>query len=328
MEDLQGIGLLAGAQELDRDAGDGGDAQRGAAAGIAIDLGQDEAGDGHRRDERLGDADGLLAGHGIDHEKRLDRLDRGIDRSDLGHQGLVDAETARGVEDDHVADLAARGLHALTGDVRDGRADRRAVDRDVELLAEGLELIGGRRAIRVRGDEERPAPLLDDVAGELGRARRLARALQADHGDDGRAAAQVEDAVALAQELHELVVDDLDDLLAGGQRLQDVLPDGLLADAGHEVLDDLEVDVRLEQRQPDLAHGGIHVGLADPTPAGQVVEGRSQALAEGIEHGPLRTPSGGWTGRRGGWGRARPGGARVLTHRGGLSVAQGPDGRR
>ena len=83
VEDLERVGLLAGAEELDREPGDGRDAERGAAAGVAIDLGQDEAGDRHRGDERLGDGDGLLAGHGIDDEQRLDRLDRRVDRRDL-----------------------------------------------------------------------------------------------------------------------------------------------------------------------------------------------------------------------------------------------------
>ena len=43
VEHLEGVGLLAGAQELDRDAGHGADRERRAAAGVAVDLGQDEA---------------------------------------------------------------------------------------------------------------------------------------------------------------------------------------------------------------------------------------------------------------------------------------------
>ena len=75
VEDLERVGLLAGAQELDRDAGDGRDRERRAAAGVAVDLGEDQAGDRDGRGERLGDADGLLAGHRVDDEQRLDRLD-------------------------------------------------------------------------------------------------------------------------------------------------------------------------------------------------------------------------------------------------------------
>ncbi len=100
----------------------------------------------------------------------------------------------------------------------------------------------------------------------------------------------MEDSVAGSEEVHELVVDDLDDLLAGGEARQHVPADGLLADARNEVLDDLEVDVCFEQGEPDFAHGGLDVGLADPAAAGQGAERRSQSLAEGVEHGPIRTP--------------------------------------
>ena len=286
MEDLQRVGLLAGAEELDRDAGDGGDGQRRAAAGIAVDLGQDQAGDGHRGHERLRHGDGLLAGHGVDDEQRLDRLDGGVDGGDLGHQRLVDGQAPGGVEDDDVADLALGGLDAAADDVDDGGPGRRAVDRDVEALAERLELVGGGRAVRVGGDEQGPAAELDDVAGELGGRGRLAGALQADHRDDGRVARQVEGPVAGRQQRDQLVVDDLDDLLAGGQALEDLVADRPLADARDEVLDDLEVDVRLEERETDLAHGGIDVGFADPAAAGQRAEGLAQPVAEGVEHGP------------------------------------------
>ena len=277
-------------EELDRDAGDGRDRQGGAAARVAVDLGQDQAGDGHGGDERLGDGDRLLAGHRVDDEERLDRMDGGVDRGDLGHERLVDGQATGGVEDDHVADLAPGGLDAVADDVHDRGAGRRAVDRDVEALAERLELVGGGGSVRVRGDEERTAAELDDVSGELGGRGRLARALEADHRHDRRVARQVEGPVARREELDELVVDDLDDLLAGRQALEDLVADGPLADARDEVLDDLEVDVGLEQRQPDLAHGGIDVGLADPAAAGQVAERLAQPLAEGVEHGPGRTP--------------------------------------
>ncbi len=206
------------------------------------------------------------------------------------HQGLVDAESTGRIEDHDVAGLALGGLDALACDLRDRRALGRAIDRDVELAAERLELVGGRRSIRVGRDEHRAAALLDDVSCELGGAGRLARTLEADHGDHRGVAAEVEDAIACPEQLHELVVDDLHDRLAGGQALQDVLPDGLLADAPHEVLDDLEVDVGLEQGEPHLAHGGIDIGFADPAATGQGAERRAQPLAEGVEHGRIRAP--------------------------------------
>ena len=164
------------------------------------------------------------------------------------------------------------------------------------LLPSVCELIGGGRTIRVGGDEQRPAAELDDVAGELGARGRLARTLQADHRHDRRVARQVEGPVAGRQQRDELVVDDLDDLLAGRQAVEHLVADGPLADARDEVLDDLEVDVRLEQRQADLAHGGIDVGLADPAAAGQAAERLAQPVAEGVEHGSGEDSVGWWAG--------------------------------
>ena len=83
-------------------------------------------------------------------------------------------------------------------------------------------------------------------------------------------------------------------------------------DAGHEVLDDLEVDVRLEQRQADLAHRGVDVGLADAAAAGQVGERRPQAVTERIEHAEAVGSCVDRPGRR----RSRPGVRGFWRHRG------------
>ena len=49
-------------------------------------------------------------------------------------------------------------------------------------------------------------------------------------------------------------MDDLHDLLAGREALQDVVAERLLAYAPDEVADDGEVDIGLEQGEADLAH--------------------------------------------------------------------------
>jgi hypothetical protein len=56
-------------------------------------------------------------------------------------------------------------------------------------------------------------------------------------------------------------VDDLDDLLAGVELADDLGPEAALLDGRRELLDDLEVDVGLEQRETDLAHGLVDVVL-------------------------------------------------------------------
>jgi hypothetical protein len=127
--------------------------------------------------------------------------------------------------------------------------------------------------------------MLVQVAGQLGGAGRLARALQADEDDDGRVAGQLEGSVAGREQRHQLFVDDLHDLLAGGQALEDLDAGRPLADARDEVLDDLEVDVRLEEGQPHFAHRGIDIVGADPAVARQGAECLAQPLAQSVEHG-------------------------------------------
>ena len=68
-------------------------------------------------------------------------------------------------------------------------------------------------------------------------------------------------------------MDDLHDLLARRQALRDVLADRALAHGLDEVLDDLEVDVRLEQREADLAHRARDRFVVERAALPQVAEG-------------------------------------------------------
>ncbi len=85
-------------------------------------------------------------------------------------------------------------------------------------------------------------------------------------------------AAGAAHQLGELLVDDLDDHLAGLEALQHALADRLLADAGDELLGDLEVDVRLEQGEADLAHRLVDVVLAQLAARAQVRHRALEAL--------------------------------------------------
>ncbi len=86
MERLQGVELLARADELDRHAGDGADGERRAAAGIAVHLGQDQPAGPDPLVERLRDAHRLLAGHGVGDEQDLGRSHAVSDVDQLLHQ--------------------------------------------------------------------------------------------------------------------------------------------------------------------------------------------------------------------------------------------------
>jgi hypothetical protein len=67
-------------------------------------------------------------------------------------------------------------------------------------------------------------------------------------------------------------VDDAHDLLAGREALRHIRAERTLAHARDEVLHHLEVDVRLEQCEADLAHGAGDRLLVELAAATDVVE--------------------------------------------------------
>ncbi len=163
------------------------------------------------------------------------------------------------------------------------------------LLAEDLELLDGGRALHVGGDEERLVPFLGQVARELGRGRRLSRALEADHHDAGRlASVRPDHGLALVgHQGDQLVVADLDELIRGAHLVQlagrlhagaNDLAERLLFDAREERLDDAELDVRLEQRQADFAQRRLDVGVGQLGQTCQTVACLPEPLGKCIEH--------------------------------------------
>ena len=90
------------------------------------------------------------------------------------------------------------------------------------------------------------------------------------------------------EDADQLVVDDLDDLLAGGDRLGDGLAAGLVLHPLDEVAGDRQRDVGLEQGDADLAQRGRDVLVGQRALAGELVEDAGEPAAEGLEHG--RTP--------------------------------------
>ena len=116
-------------------------------------------------------------------------------------------------------------------------------------------------------------PLGGQVHRQLAAGRGLTGTLEPAHHDDGRTGLHEVDArVDRAQKLEQLVVDDLDHQLPGLEGVDDVLADGFVDDLVGEILDDLKIDVGLEQRGADLAHGFADVFLGDLPPAGERAE--------------------------------------------------------
>lgn len=156
-----------------------------AAAGIAVQLRQDDAGDIQQVVEGLRDVDRVLSGHRVDDEQDLSRPHGVPHALELGHQRLVDVETAGGIDDD--------GVKPVFDCVLDGflrRADgilRAALEHGQSgLLANDLQLFDGSGTIDVAGDQQHVLAVFLEHFAQLRAVRRLARSLQAAHQDDRR----------------------------------------------------------------------------------------------------------------------------------------------
>ena len=166
------------------------------------------------------DVDRVLAGQRVGDQQHFVRIGGGLDVGRLRHQPLVDRHTAGGVEHHHVVAPETTRFHGAAGDLHGtlARNDRQGIDTD--LLAKDRQLFLRRRSPRIERGHQHPALVAPGEAlGDLGRGGGLARALQADHQDaDRRRRVEVDRLRVRTQHLHELIVDDLDDLLSGRHR--------------------------------------------------------------------------------------------------------------
>ena len=86
-------------------------------------------------------------------------------------------------------------------------------------------------------------------------------------------AVELQPRVGRAEQVHEFVVDDFDDLLAGLDAGDDLRAERFGFDALDEIAGDLEIHVGLQQRHADLAQGIGDVGLGNFAEAAQIAEG-------------------------------------------------------
>ena len=163
-----------------------------------------------------------------------------------------------------------------------------AKDRHADLSAKRSQLVGSGGTVDVaRGEQRRAALLLEQVC-QLYSRRGLTGALQAhEHNDVGNAVAKDELALGGAEHLGELVEHDLDDVLRRRQRFHDLGGHAALLGLGDKLLDDLKVDVGLEQRHANVAHGRGDIDLGQLALAAQAVKCVVEAIAQRIKHWSL-----------------------------------------
>ena len=125
--------------------------KRGAAAGVAVELGQDHAVELRDLGELLGDVDRVLAGHRVHDQQHDVRLDALLDVRQLLHQRLVDVQAAGRVDDQDVLAVALGLVERPAGDVHRVLVDALLVDGRARLGADLDQLLDGGRAVDVAG---------------------------------------------------------------------------------------------------------------------------------------------------------------------------------
>ena len=285
VEFLELVELFADADELDGLAGDGLDAQGSAAAGVAVELGQNDAVELQPLVELLGGVDGVLAGHRVADQVDLVRRDRLGDLGHLRHHLLIDVQPAGGIDHDHILAVLLGIADAVFGDLDGVFGGLIGIDRNPGLFAEDFQLLDSGRSLQVVGDHQGMSAVRHEVLAQLGGGRRLAATLEAGQHDDRRAGRdEVDPRIHRPHEPGQLVVDDLDHHLARMEALDDLGPDRLIPHVLAELLDDVVVDVGFQQRLADVVHGVGDVGLGDPPPPGQRPKHRIEFFRQRLEH--------------------------------------------
>ncbi len=147
-------GFFAGADKFDGYAGDVFDGEGGASACIAVEFGEDKAGQLHGFVEGFGNVDGFLSEGAVGDEEYFVGLDAGAEFFDFFDEVLVDLEASGGVEEDCVGAGGAGGLEAGGADGGYVFGNAVGVEAEVFLFGEDFELVDGGGAVDVAADEE------------------------------------------------------------------------------------------------------------------------------------------------------------------------------
>ena len=162
------------------------------------------------------------------------------------------------------------------------------VNRNLELLAEHVQLVDSRRALQVARHEQRLAARAASASGRACRSIVVLPEPCRPHiisTVTSSVPLQVQRMIHRPHQVDELLIDDADDLLARIERLENLLADRLLGDVLHELPHDREAHIRLEQRLLDELQPVAHVRFGELPLAAQRLQRGTQAILQGFKHG-------------------------------------------
>ncbi|CAM4413144.1 hypothetical protein MYSE111917_27185 [Mycobacterium senriense] len=152
-------------------------------------------------------------------------------------------------------------------------------------LTDDLQLVHRGRALQVTRHQQRGVPLAAQPGGQLAGQRRLTGTLQTGEHHHGRRRLGERQLPGLsAQDADEFFVDDLDDLLRRVEGPRDLGALGAVLDPGDEGPHHGQRYVGFQQRQPDLAGGGLDIGVGQSTLAAQPGKGTGQTVGQRFKH--------------------------------------------
>jgi len=191
-----------------------------------------------------------------------------------------------GIEDDRIEPFSPGLQEAFPADFQRLPGSVMFVYREARAASDSHQLFDRRGAVDVRRNQVRVLALIFQRQTELRGGGGLPGALQSDHHDHTRRPGGVLELPVFggAEKTFQLVLDDLDDLLAGTQALEDLFPQGFCLDAFHQRLDHADVDVRLQESHPDLPHRLVENRFVDASPAGQGPDHALETFGKPFEH--------------------------------------------
>jgi hypothetical protein len=279
----------ANAQEQDRLPRRLAQRERGAAARVAVHLGEHQPFQIDALREDLADAHRFLPRHPVHHQQHVVGARGAIQLLELDHQRLVHVLAPRGVQHHEVEPAHAPLLERPGGDRPRRAAFRRAPEGGARHGRQLLELLDRGRPVDVGAREQHALAAAPQPLRELARERGLARALQPGEQHHLRNVRRVgERDRGLPEQALQLVLDDPHHLLSGGEAPEHLFADRPGLDPGDEVACHADLHVGFEQGPTHLPQAIPDVVRVEFTLPGQPPGDPLQTVGKCLEHWPLR----------------------------------------
>ena len=281
LEGFDRVHLFAKTNKANGFTGDCAHGKRSTAASVAVHPGEHHTSHANFVVEFLCDVHCVLAGQAVNDQKCFAWLGHIANRSSLRDQLLIDVQTACGVEHiDVIAAKACLGFRAFRDRYRVfALYNRQCVDTD--LPTQDRQLFHRRGAVCVERCHQHPlAFAFFQPFGQFGRCCRFTGALQSDHQDWRWWAVNFQRArvFVAGKNMFQLVMDDLNDLLARRDRLRDGLACCLVLNRFDEITCDWQRDVGLKQCHAHFAQRCFDVIIRQRTLLGKLVKDAGKAI--------------------------------------------------